>query len=174
MYVVVRGSAQAASGGSAPGEVKMAANNSDGLVLRLQRFLPFPRPVVYRALSDPYELGKWWGPQGFSAPCVDFDPLVGGSYRIAMQPPDGDLFYLSGEFREVHPPARLAYTFRWSPPDPDDRETLVSLFLLERNGGTELVLIHAGFATERRRALHEAGWADSLERLAQTLAATVP
>jgi len=150
------------------GETKV----NDGLVLRLKRFLPFPRTVVYRALTDPAELVKWWGPRGFSAPSVDFDPLVGGSYRIAMQPPEGDLFYLSGEFREVDPPARLAYTFRWSPPDPDDRETVVALSLQDRDDGTEVLLIHGGFATEGRRALHEAGWTDSFGRLEQVLAET--
>lgn len=58
---------------------------------------------MYRALSDPDELAKWWGPEGFTTPGVEFDPRVGGDYRIAIQPPDGDLFYLSGEFREVDP-----------------------------------------------------------------------
>jgi uncharacterized protein YndB with AHSA1/START domain len=153
---------------SCGGEVKV----NDGLVLRLKQFLPFPRTVVYRALTEPSELAKWWGPRGFSAPSIDFDPRVGGSYRIAMQPPEGDLFYLSGEFREVDPPARLAYTFRWSPPDPDDRETVVALSLKVQGDGTEVLLIHIGFATEARRALHEAGWTDSFERLEQVLAET--
>ena len=35
-----------------------------------------------------------------------------------MQPPEGDPFYLTGEFREVDPPARLAYTFVWEDPIP--------------------------------------------------------
>ena len=147
-------------------------NVNDPLVLRLKRFLPFPRTVVYRALTKPGELAKWWGPRGFSIPSIDFDPLVDSSYRIVMQPPEGDLFYLSGEFREVASSARLAYAFRWSPPDPDDRETLVTLSLQDRDDGTELLLIHGGFATEDRRALHEAGWIDSLERLEQMLAET--
>jgi uncharacterized protein YndB with AHSA1/START domain len=47
---------------------EMAAG--DGLVLRLNRILPAPRAVVYRALSDPGELAKWWGPRGFTAPSV--------------------------------------------------------------------------------------------------------
>ncbi len=147
-------------------------NVNDPLVLRLKRFLPFPRTVVYRALTKPGELARWWGPRGFSVPSIDFDPVVDGSYRIAMQPPEGDLFYLSGEFREVDSPARLAYTFRWSPPDPDDRETLVTLSLQDRDDGTEVLLIQGGFATEDRRALHEAGWTDSFERLEQMLAET--
>jgi uncharacterized protein YndB with AHSA1/START domain len=142
----------------------------DGLVLRLKRILPAPRAVVYRALSDPGDLAKWWGPRGFTVPSVDFDPHVGGSYRIAMQPPDGDVFHLTGEFREVDPPARLVYTFRWDPPDPDDRQTVATLSLEDQGERTELLLTQRGFATEKRRALHEDGWTDSFARLEQVLA----
>jgi uncharacterized protein YndB with AHSA1/START domain len=142
---------------------------SDGLVLRLKRVLPAPRAVVYRAVTEPEALAKWWGPRGFAAPSVEFDPQVGGSYRIAMQPPDGDLFYLSGEFLEVDPPARVAYTFRWDPPDPDDRETVATLSLVDRGEETEVLLTQGEFATEERRVLHEGGWIDSLGRLEEML-----
>jgi uncharacterized protein YndB with AHSA1/START domain len=142
---------------------------NDGLELRLNRTLPAPRAAVYRALTDPEELGKWWGPRGFSAPSVELDPQVGGSYSIAMQPPDGDLFHLSGEFREVDPATRLAYTFRWDPPHPDDRDTTVTLALEDRGEETSLLLTQGTFATEGRRTLHERGWTESLERLEQVL-----
>ena len=141
----------------------------EGLVLRLKRILPAPRAAIYRVLSDPRELAKWWGPRGFTAPRVEFDPRVGGNYRIAMQPPDGDLFYLSGEFREVDPPARLTYTFRWDPPDPDDRQTVVTLLLQDRAERTEVLLTQGEFATEERLELHEGGWNDSFGRLEQVL-----
>jgi uncharacterized protein YndB with AHSA1/START domain len=148
----------------------IVAAASERLTLRLKRVLPSPRVVVYAALTDPTQLAKWWGPHGFAAPRVEFDPRVGGSYRIALQPPDGDLFELSGEFREVDRPARLAYTFRWDPPDPQDRETAVTLSLQQHREGTELLLIQGEFATEQRLALHEDGWTESLDRLAQLLA----
>jgi uncharacterized protein YndB with AHSA1/START domain len=144
-------------------------NGVVGLVLRLKRILPAPREAVYSALSVPAELAKWWGPRGFTAPNIEFDPRVGGSYRIAMQPPDGDPFRLSGEFQEVQPPARLAYTFRWDPPDPDDRLTMVALSLEDRGERTEVLLTQGEFATEERRALHEAGWTESFSRLEQVL-----
>jgi uncharacterized protein YndB with AHSA1/START domain len=148
-------------------DVRLTAG--DGLVLRLKRILPTPRAAVYRALSDPGELAKWWGPRGFTAPRVEFDPCVGDSYRIAMQPPDGDRFYLSGEFQEVDPPALLAYTFRWDPPDPNDRQTVVTLCLQARGERTEVLLTQGQFATEDRLALHERGWTDSFGRLEQVL-----
>ena len=135
------------------------------LTLDLRRVLPAPRPVVFRACTEPGQLAQWWGPRGFTAPGLELDVRVGGSYRIAMQPPDGELFYLSGEFRQVDPPARLAYTFRWEDPDPDDRETLVTLSLADLGESTELALSQGPFATEPRLELHRAGWTDSLDRL---------
>ena len=140
-----------------------------GLRLDLGCRLPAPRARVFKALTKPDELGKWWGPHGFTSPSLDFDPRVGGSYRITMQPPDGEVFHLSGEFREVDPPGRLAYTFRWEEPDPDDQETVVTLTLRDLGDATELVLAQGPFATEERRALHEQGWTDGFERLQEVI-----
>jgi uncharacterized protein YndB with AHSA1/START domain len=136
----------------------------------MTRLLDAPCEVVYRALTDPDQVAEWWGPAGFTSPGVESDLRVGGRYRIAMQPPEGELFYLSGEFREVDPPARLAYTFAWEDPHPDDRETLVTLTLEERGESTELVMDQGTFATEERLALHDQGWTDTLERLEGFLA----
>ncbi len=87
-----------------------------------------------------------------------------------MQPPEGDVFHLSGEFLEVDPPDRLSYTFRWEEPTPDDRETVVTLTLREVDGSTNVVLDQGVFATEERLALHTQGWTDSLERLYELVA----
>src|SRR5262245_4825262 len=112
---------------------------TNGIVLSMTRVLPAPPAVVYGAMTDPDQLAKWWGPEGFTIAELEFEPRVGSSYRIAMQPPDGDLFHLHGEFREVDPPSRLAFTFVWDPPDPDDRETVAELSLEDRGEQTEVV-----------------------------------
>jgi uncharacterized protein YndB with AHSA1/START domain len=91
-----------------------------------------------------------------------------------MQPPAGEVFYLSGEFREVKPPFRLAYTFRWQPPDVDDVETVVTLVLRELGERTEVEITHGIFATEQRRALHEAGWTEALDRLQEWVSTAAP
>lgn len=140
-----------------------------GMMLELTRTLPAPRPEVWSAMTDPERLAAWWGPKGFTAPRVDFEPRVGGRYRIAMQPPEGDLFYLHGEFHEVDPPSRLVYTFVWEPPAPDDRETLVTLVLEDRGERTAVSLQHGEFATEERLELHQDGWTDSFVKLERML-----
>ena len=139
------------------------------LTLHIERVLPAPRSVVFTALTEPDELAKWWGPKGFTTPSAEVDLRVGGSYRIAMQPPSGDLFYLAGEFREVNPPTRLVYTFRWEDPDPDDRETVVTLSLVDLGESTQLIVDQGVFATEGRRALHEQGWTETLDRLQELI-----
>ena len=56
-----------------------AEAKGSGLVLRLKRIVPAPPAAVYRALTNPRELAKWWGPRGFTTPSVESDPRVGGS-----------------------------------------------------------------------------------------------
>jgi uncharacterized protein YndB with AHSA1/START domain len=141
------------------------APRSDELTLEMKRVLAAVPSVVFGAFSDPSELVKWWGPDGFTTPSLEFQPRVGETYRIEMQPPEGDRFFLTGEFREVDPPARLAYTFVWEDPDPDDVETVVDLGFRNFGESTEVVLTQGPFKTEARRALHRDGWTDSFNKV---------
>jgi hypothetical protein len=92
---------------------------------------------VFGASTDSDQLALWWGPAGFTIPAIEFDPRVGGSYRIEMKPPEGDPFALIGE-----------------EPNPDDVDMLVELALRQRP-----------FRTEARRQLHREGWSDTLDKL---------
>ncbi|MFF4660822.1 SRPBCC domain-containing protein [Streptomyces sp. NPDC001381] len=144
--------------------------NDAGLVLHLRCELPAASAEVFRALTEPRELARWWGPDGFTIPAVESDLRPGGAYRIDMRPPEGALFHLAGEFLDVDPPRLLRYTFRWEEPDPEDRETVVTLELRDLGeGAAGLVLTQGEFATERRRALHEEGWTQSFGKLERLL-----
>jgi uncharacterized protein YndB with AHSA1/START domain len=142
---------------------------SGGLVLELEFVVGAPRERIFRAITEPAELAKWWGPRGFTTPGIDLDLRVGGRYRFTMQPPGGGPFHLSGEFLEIDPPGRLVYTFCWDEPDPDDRQTVVRLSLAGVAGGTQVSLSQGEFATEARLALHRGGWTDSLEKLRELI-----
>ena len=135
------------------------------LTLEIQRVLPAARSVVFAACNSPEALAQWWGPEGFSVPSAEFDPRVGDGYRIEMQPPEGDRFEITGAFVGVDPPARLAFTFVYEQPDPDDVENLVELSFQDLGDSTEVALIQGPFKTEARRALHREGWTDSFGRL---------
>jgi uncharacterized protein YndB with AHSA1/START domain len=142
----------------------MAAQPGE-LVLELTRVFSAPPRAVFGAFSDADQLRKWWGPAGFTVPAIEYDPRVGATYRIEMQPPQGDAFHLTGEFHEIEPPTRLAYTFIWEDPDPDDVETLVELSFRDLAETTEISLTQGGFRTEPRRQLHRDGWTESFDKL---------
>jgi uncharacterized protein YndB with AHSA1/START domain len=141
------------------------ARRSDDLTLEMKRIVPAAPSVVFTAFSDALELAKWWGPRDFTTPSIEFEPRVGESYRIEMQPPEGDHFFLTGVFLEVAPPVRLAYTFVWEEPDPDDVENSVALSFRDLGESTEVVLMQGPFKTPERRTLHCDGWTDAFDRL---------
>ncbi len=144
---------------------------SDDLTLEMKRVFPGARSLVFAAFSDSTQLSRWWGPEGFSIPRLQFEPRVGERYWIEMQPPDGEPFRLTGEFREVDPPVRLAYTFVWEPPAPDDVETVVGLSFSDVGESTEVAYAQGPFKTDARRELHRGGWTESFDRLERLISA---
>jgi len=133
--------------------------------LHLEKNLGVAPERVFGAFVDAEQLRQWWGPAGFTVASLQFDPVEGKDYRIVMRPPEGDVFHIRGTFREVEPPRRLAYTFVYEEPDPDDQETLVTLTFEPADPGTRLVLEQGPFKTAARWELHRDGWTDTLERL---------
>lgn len=54
--------------------------------IRLTRVFDAPPELVYRAFTDPDQLGQWFGPVGFSVPyeTVHVDARPGGFQRLVM------------------------------------------------------------------------------------------
>jgi uncharacterized protein YndB with AHSA1/START domain len=153
-----------------PHTLHTMAARSDDLTLEITRVISAAGSIVFGAFQDADELSKWWGPKGFTIPSLEFEPSPGDTYRIKMQPPEGDAFYLTGEFKAVDPPTRLAMSFVWEDPDPDDVETSVELSFRELAGSTEVLLIQGVFKTEARRELHRSGWTDAFDKLERLVA----
>ncbi len=139
------------------------------ITLNLRRIFKAPREKVFRAWTDPEELKKWWGPEGYVTLSAEVDLRVGGKYRFGMRKlPDGEIFYLTGVYREVRAPERLVYTWRWEA-KPEMGETLVAVEFREVGGSTEVVLTHEFFPTATARDDHNRGWNGCLDRLAKLL-----
>lgn len=142
--------------------------SQDGTTLRLTRRIQAPRARVFRAWTNPEVIPRWWIPfDGYSVPAAEVDLRAGGAYRITMQSPGGDVFALRGVYREVRPPERLVYTWRWDGTRDADEigETVVTVEFKDLGDTTEVVLTHAGFPGTELRARHETGWNGVLEHL---------
>ena len=147
----------------------VAPSPSANLTLNVRRTFDAPRERVFRAWTDPRVLEQWWGPPGFTCPLAQVDLRVGGAYRLGMKPPQGDVFYLGGVFREVRPPERLVYTWKWEEDTETTGETLVTVEFRDLGARTEVVLTHERFPDAGAVARHEDGWSGCLVRLAALL-----
>jgi uncharacterized protein YndB with AHSA1/START domain len=147
------------------------ARPDDSLVLRLSRRLPARREVVFRALTEPGQLSRWWGPEGFTVPECTLDPRPGGAWRTVMRSPEGRDHVVSGVYREIMPPARLVLTWAWESDGTRGHETLVTIELQDQGEATLLVLHHEVFESESSRNQHRHGWGSCLDCLERALAA---
>lgn len=156
----------------------MATRTDDPALQRevvLTRRIAAPRALVFRAFTDPEHLMRWWGPQGFTAPECDMDLRIGGALRIVMQAPDGQRFPMTGVIDELDPPERFAYRFEAHAgaggPALMGRN---ALHLAEEDGQTVLTVTARAEglipAAAMMLAGMEAGWSQSLEKLAAILA----
>ena len=144
------------------------ASSPANLTLSVRHVFRAPREQVFRAWTQPEQLKRWWGTPGFSTPLADIDLQEGGRYRIGMQPPEGDVRYITGAFREVRPPRRLVYTWAWEP--HENRETLVTVEFRElTKRQTEVVLQHEWFGDDQAIQMHSEGWNGCFLRLGDLL-----
>ena len=149
-------------------------------VITIVRVFDAPRELVFKAWTDPEQLAQWWGPHGVTVPYIAVDVRTGGTWRIDMQATDGTIYPNKGVYLEVVPPERIVFTDEidadvtvWGDNPPPSS---VSTMLFEEvDGMTRLTTITRLQTIEQRDAMlevgHEAGWNESLDRLAELLAA---
>src|SRR5262245_18376507 len=129
----------------------------------VERVLPASPPEVYAAWTTPETLRLFMWPGDMTAPVVEADVRIGGSFRIVMRG-DRDVEH-RGEYRVLEPGRRLVST--WASPVTGWQPTLVTIELSPHEDGTRLVLVHEGLATDDVRSGHRRGWTSIVEKLAR-------
>jgi len=77
--------------------------------LVLQREIPFPRELVWKAMVEPEHMKRWWGPDGFGIEGVTMDLRVGGAWTFVMVGPDGARYPNHSVFTEITPLSKLVF-----------------------------------------------------------------
>lgn len=131
--------------------------SSDKNVVTCEIFIAAPRERIFEALTDPKQAVRWWG-QNDRYHLSEFimDTKVGGKWSTAGGSMKMGDINVHGEFVEVDPPRRLAYTWisSWMP-----KTTTVLWELEAQNDGTLVKLTHTGFAGDAEQAQnHSHGW----------------
>lgn len=136
--------------------------------LRLVRNYSASQEEVFKALTDPDLLSRWFAPSDEFEVHVDrFEAEVEGTFRIEMRHRDGNVHTAIGTIREITPPSRLVYTWKWEGGEMPD--TLVTWNLKDEGGETELTLTHDRFPNEEATKHHLQGWNGILVRLEDLL-----
>jgi uncharacterized protein YndB with AHSA1/START domain len=143
--------------------------------ITITREFDAPRSLVFKAWTDAKELAQWWGPKGFTNPVCELDVRVGGAIRIHMRSPDGSVYPMRGEFREIVPPERLVFTnIAVDAADQPIIEGLTTVTFIEHGGKTTMILHTRGRAVVDYAAGYlqgmEQGWTGSIDKLEILLA----
>ena len=138
--------------------------------LTITRVFDAPRALVFKAWTDATHLAQWWGPKGFTNPVCEIDARVGGALRIHMRAPDGSIYPMKGEIREILAPERLVFTnIAVDEAGNHIIEGLTTVTFAEAGGKTKMTLHTRGSAVAEKAVGYlqgmEMGWTQSIDKL---------
>ncbi|MFZ0004407.1 MAG: SRPBCC family protein [Methanoregula sp.] len=135
----------------------------------ISRVFDAPRDLVFRTITDPRFIPKWWGPKRLTTTVDKMDTKPGGTWRFVQRDSDNNTYAFHGIYREVVPPERLVSTFEY---EGMPGHELIETLTLEDQDGKTLVIDMVLFKTvgDRENTLQsgmESGAVESMERFAE-------
>lgn len=132
----------------------------------LHRVLKSPVDRVYRAFLDADAKVQWLPPYGFTAKVHEWNPKVGGSYRMSFTnfTTSGNHSW-SGKFLELVPNSLIKFADTFDDPNLPG-EMLVTVKFKEVMCGTELQIVQENIPSVIPLEMCCLGWQESLEKLA--------
>lgn len=123
---------------------------------------------LFEAFSDPTQLAKWWGPEGFANTIHEFDFRPGGAWRLTMHGPNGADFENESQIVEFAKPERIVFEhlqpFHWY------RMTMTYRAVGERTELEWVMNLEASPDSEKLKTFIEQANEQNFDRLAAYLA----
>ena len=132
-----------------------------------------PKHLVFRAITEPELVKRWWNAKRGVVTIAEIDLRVGGKWRSVMTTEDGQEVGFHGEYREIVPDERIVSTevYEGVPEEQQGEGTLNTITLIERDGRTTLTTLVQAPNKEVRDAIidsgMEAGMQDAYDLLEQ-------
>jgi len=139
--------------------------------IRLVRVYDAPVQMVWDAWTDPDQVGKWWGPRGFTITTHSKDLRSGGHWDYTMHGPDGTDWPNTTVYHEVVPGSKLVYDHGGS----KDRPPLFHVTVLFHDLGNRtrmemtMALESPEAAAEIKKFIKQASGESTWDRLAEFL-----
>jgi len=161
--------------------IHIAAFNPETDLL-LERVVPTPKRLVWKAWTDTEHLKRWFCPRPWMTVHAEIDLRPGGRFVTVMRSPEGQEFPGTGCYLAVEAEHRIVWTsalgdgFRPNTNPVGEAEFLFTcdLTFTEEAGGTRY-RAHAMHANPQARQTHETmgfhdGWGTALDQLIEAMA----
>jgi uncharacterized protein YndB with AHSA1/START domain len=129
----------------------------------VQRTFAAPRELVFRALTEPELLKRWYGPSGWQLVVCEIDLRVGGEFHFVSRRASGREVGQRGVYRELSRPARIVHTEWWEDWNPG--ECLATHDLSEQAGRTLLTATTLFPSREVRDTVLKNGMQENADQL---------
>ena len=142
--------------------------------VRLHRVVRTKPERVYRAFLDADAWAKWLPPHGFTGKVHQFNPTVGGTYRMSFTNfSTGQAHSFGGTYLELIPNQRIRYTSQFDDPNlPGEMQTTISI--TQVSCGVELNIVQEGIPEVIPADACYLGWQESLELLIKLVEPEIP
>lgn len=128
------------------------------------------RTLVFAQWTQSHFVRGWFAPEQFTVTECLFDARPGAPWRVTFESETGEQHTESGQFLDVHPPDRLAFTLiqqdgrgRQGPP------TMVTVSFAEDGGRTRMDFRQTGYRDPSIRDANRDGWSECFQKLAAHL-----
>jgi uncharacterized protein YndB with AHSA1/START domain len=140
-------------------------------ILYMNRLMAASRERVFQAWTTPEEIKVWFGPETCTVLAAQIDLRVNGEFCFDISSRERGNLRLRGTYREITPPSKLVYTWRWEGnPELALENSLVTVEFVELGGSTEIRLTHENLPSDEARESHRHGWSGSFDKLTKHLA----
>lgn len=138
----------------------------------ITRVFDAPRELIFKTITDPALIPRWWGPRDHTTRVDTMDVRPGGQWRFVSTDASGNEYAFRGEYREITPPEQIVQTFEFEGfPGHISVETMR---LVEHDGKTTVSTTALFDTVEERDGMlqsgMEAGATESWDQLAELLA----
>lgn len=133
----------------------------------LCRVIDAPVARVFAAWTDPDQITRWFGPEGFTCETSECDIREGGRWRFVYTGPDGTRWTNRIDYLRIDPPRLIEMQHGADSEDDPHRFHVIVTFDAQSNGKTVLTLRQLHPTPERRRTVIDFG---AVEYGYQTLA----
>ena len=145
----------------------------------ITRVFDAPRELIFKMLTDPKHIPRWWGPKYLTTVVEAMEVKPGGMWRFVQHDGKGNIFAFHGVYHEVTAPERIIDTFEFEGLPEKGHVALETLKLEGLSGNrtkltTQSIFQSAADRDGMAQSGMEKGVNESYDRLDDLLSEVVP